>query len=236
MRAHAFASRIANGMEAATRALAEELSSNRLEEMNEMRHRFGIEREVAYLEQVPDRASLYILYREGEIADRTFELLLASNHSFDQWLVGTLCDIQGLSRDQLAPPASRLILDTWSLGLTDDVYLFAVPIAPGQLEGWLSFTSGLNGTRRHEYEESRRRIGYGERVFLQQTPIADIVIPCVRGSEPDQDTEELSGSSHPFDQWFTAEISKYHAVDFTKPVPWTSERLIDWKATAPIIV
>jgi len=202
--------------------------------MYDMRHRFGIAREVLYLEQVPDRTSLYILYQEGENVDKTFERLVASDHPFDQWLVGKLSDIHGLSRDLLAPPASRLILDTWNFGLTDDVDLFAVPIAPGQLEGWLRFTSSLNGTRRQEYEESRRRIGYGERVFLQQTPSADMVIACVRGSEPDRDIEKLSGSTQPFEQWFTAEISKYHAVDFAKPVPWTSERLIDWKVAAPI--
>lgn len=234
MRAHAFVTRIADGKETATRALAEELRSNRFDEMNDMRHRLGIAREVSYLEQVPEGASLYILYQEGENVDKTLERLDASDQPFDQWLVGKLGDIQGLSRDLLAPPASRLIVDTWNFGLTDDVHLFAVPIAPGQLEGWLRFTSSLNGARRQEYEESRRRIRYGERVFLQQTPSADMVIPCVRGSGPERDIEELSGSDHPFDQWFTAEISKYHAVDFTKPVPWTSERLIDWKVTAPV--
>jgi len=233
MRAHAFVSRIADGKETATRTLAEELSSNRLDEMNDMRHRFGIAREISYLEQRPDQASLYIVYQEGEDVEKAIERLVASDHPFDKWLVGNLCDIQGVSRDRLAPPPSRLMLGTWDLGLTDDVYLFAVPIASGQLEGWLRFTSSLNGTRRPEYEESRRRIGCGERVFLQQTPNEDMVIPCVRGSAPERDTEELSGSAHPFDQWFTGEISKYHAVDFAKPT-WSSERLTDWKVRAQI--
>jgi len=83
MRAHAFVSRIADGKETATRALAEELSSNRVDEMYDMRHRFGIAREVLYLEQVPDRTSLYILYQEGENVDKTFERLVASDHPFD---------------------------------------------------------------------------------------------------------------------------------------------------------
>jgi hypothetical protein len=29
-------------------------------------------------------------------------------------------------------------------------------------------------------------------------------------------------------------VSRIHGVDFTKPVPWTSERLSDWKMTAQI--
>lgn len=236
MTACAFVSQIAGGKETATKGLEKELSSKRVDEMNDMRHRFRIVRHVSYLQQRPDRASLYIVYQEGENIDTAFEGLVASDHPFDQWLVSELSDILGVSRDKLAPPPSRWILDTWNLALTDEVYLFAVPIAPGQLEGWLRFTGSLTATRRSEYEESRRRIGYGERVFLEQSPNEDVVIPCVRGLAPERDTEDLSGSDHPFDQWFTAEISKYHAVDFAKGVPWTSERLIDWKVTPAITV
>src|SRR5260370_23967312 len=99
----------------------------------------------------------------------------------------------------------------------------------------LRFTCDLNGPRRCEYEDSRRRIGYGERVFLQRSEAADMVIPCIRGKDPERDTEQLAASEHPFERWFTAELLKYHGVDFSQPVPSESERVRAFGVIAPVI-
>lgn len=234
MRAHAFAAPVVPGKESVLQAFEEELATHRLEEMNDLRRRLGITREVGYLQKTPDAPSLYLLYHEGDGVDAVDRTLAASDHPFDRWFVGKLSEIHGFQPGGSPPPPSELVLETEYQGRNGDFYLFAVPVAAGQLDGWLRFTSDLKGSRRGAYEESRRRIGFGEKVFLQRTPNADIVIPCIRGEEPAQDLATLAASDHPFDRWFIAEISKYHGIDFTQPPPAPNARLVLWEAPAPI--
>ena len=52
----------------------------------------------------------------------------------------------------------------------------AFPILPGKTPEWRAFIEELNGSRREEFVESRRRAGVHERTFLQSTPMGDLVI------------------------------------------------------------
>ena len=48
----------------------------------------------------------------------------------------------------------------------------AFPILPGKTPEWRKWMEELNGSRREEFNDSRRRAGVHERTFLQSTPWA----------------------------------------------------------------
>ncbi len=57
----------------------------------------------------------------------------------------------------------------------------AFPILPGKTAEWRAWMEELNGSRRQEFDESRRRAGVHERTFLQSTPMGDLVIVTLEG-------------------------------------------------------
>ena len=60
----------------------------------------------------------------------------------------------------------------------------AFPILPGKTAEWRAWMAELNGPRREEFVESRRRAGVHERTFLQSTPMGDLVIVTLEGDDP----------------------------------------------------
>ncbi|HEY6057595.1 MAG TPA: hypothetical protein VIV06_06145, partial [Candidatus Limnocylindrales bacterium] len=78
----------------------------------------------------------------------------------------------------------------------------AIPILPGKTPEWRAFIEEVNGPRRHEFAESRRRAGVRERTFLQQTPMGDLVIVTLEGDDPARSFGQLMSATDEFSQWF----------------------------------
>ena len=89
----------------------------------------------------------------------------------------------------------------------------AFPILPGKTAEWRTFMEELNGPRREEFLESRRRVGVHERTFLQQTPTGDIVIVTLEGDDPGHAFGQMMSATDDFTAWFIERATAVHGVD-----------------------
>jgi len=94
----------------------------------------------------------------------------------------------------------------------------AFPILPGKTAAWRSFMEELNGPRRAEFVESRRRAGVHERTFLQQTPMGDLVIVTLEGDDPEGAFGRMMSAGDAFTTWFTEQAGALHGLDLSAPL------------------
>ena len=111
------------------------------------------------------------------------------------------------------------------------VTTFCAPILPGKTEAWKAAVQEILGTRKTEYDESRRRLGIRREVAsLQPTPAGDWVVVYLEADDPDTVLSRILSSDIPFDRWFAATIlTGAHGI--TGPqVPPPNEVFVDWRA------
>ncbi|SVA33692.1 uncharacterized protein METZ01_LOCUS86546 [marine metagenome] len=112
------------------------------------------------------------------------------------------------------------------------VTTFAAPILPGKTEAWKQATQEIAGSRKPEYEESRRRLGVTREIAsLQSTPQGDFVVVCLEADEPDEIISRILASGAPFDRWFAEVILKgAHGIGGAQEPPPPNQVFLDWKA------
>ena len=112
------------------------------------------------------------------------------------------------------------------------VATFAAPILPGKTEAWKQATQEIAGSRKPEYEESRRRLGVTREIAsLQSTPQGDFVVVCLEADEPDEIISRILASGAPFDRWFAEAILKgAHGIGGAQEPPPQNQVFVDWKA------
>jgi len=89
----------------------------------------------------------------------------------------------------------------------------AFPILPGKTAEWRARMEDLNGTRRDEFVESRRKAGVHERTFLQSTPMGDLVIVTLEGDDPGQAFGKMMAADDAFTKWFIEWAVSVHGID-----------------------
>jgi hypothetical protein len=110
----------------------------------------------------------------------------------------------------------------------------AFPILPGKTGEWRTWMEELNGARREDFAESRRRAGVHERTFLQSTPMGDLVIVTLEGDDPGRAFGKMMSADDEFTTWFTARAQEIHGIDLTvRPTGSPSELIVD---TDPVAV
>ena len=109
----------------------------------------------------------------------------------------------------------------------------AFPILPGKTAEWRTFMEELNGPRREEFVESRRRVGVHERTFLQQTPTGDIVIVTLEGDDPGQAFGQMMSSTDAFTAWFIERATAVHGIDPSVPTTGSTPELVVDTAEVP---
>jgi hypothetical protein len=92
----------------------------------------------------------------------------------------------------------------------------AFPILPGKTDAWRSWMDEINGSRREQFDESRRNAGVHERTFLQSTPMGDVVIVTLEGDDPGRAFGKMLGSGDEFATWFASKAKEIHGVDLTQ--------------------
>jgi hypothetical protein len=92
----------------------------------------------------------------------------------------------------------------------------AFPILPGKTAEWRAFVEELNGARREEFVESRRRAGVRERTFLQSTPMGDLVIVTLEGDDPAEAFRQMAAATDEFSSWFIERAEALHGVDMSE--------------------
>jgi hypothetical protein len=93
------------------------------------------------------------------------------------------------------------------------------PILPGKTAEWHEFMAQLNGARRAEFVEARRRAGVRERTFLQPTPMGDVVIVTMEGEDPARSFGQIVSAKDAFTTWFLERVKALHGVDLSAPMP-----------------
>jgi len=109
----------------------------------------------------------------------------------------------------------------------------AFPILPGKTAEWRAFMEELNGPRREEFVESRRRAGVHERTFLQQTPMGDVVIVTLEGDDPGQAFGQMMSSTDAFTAWFIERATAVHGIDPSVPTTGSPSELVVDTAEVP---
>lgn len=102
----------------------------------------------------------------------------------------------------------------------------AFPILPGKTPEWHAWMAELNGPRREEFLDSRRRAGVHERTFLQPTPMGDLVIVTLEGDDPGHAFGRMMSASDAFTTWFLERAKAIHGVDLTAPVTESPSTLV----------
>jgi hypothetical protein len=87
------------------------------------------------------------------------------------------------------------------------------PILPGKTAEWRTWMKELDGPRREEFDESRRRAGVHERTFLQSTPMGDLVIVTLEGDDPEQAFGKMMSGTDAFTTWFLERAKAIHGLD-----------------------
>jgi hypothetical protein len=113
----------------------------------------------------------------------------------------------------------------------------AFPILPGKTAEWRTFTDELNGPRREEFVESRRRAGVHERTFLQQSPTGDVVIVTLEGDDPGRAFGTLMSATDAFATWFNERAKSVHGIDpSAKPLTGSPSELVVDTEKVPALV
>ena len=109
----------------------------------------------------------------------------------------------------------------------------ALPVKPGQSNRLRDFAQEVVGRRRQEFEASEQRIGLTrEGWYLQPTPMGELVIIWVEGSDPAAALSSFVQSQESFDVWFKQEVEQITGVDLNQPPDKMPEVLFDWSATS----
>jgi len=104
----------------------------------------------------------------------------------------------------------------------------AFPILPGKTAEWRTWMEELNGPRRQEFVESRRRAGVHERTFLQPTPMGDLVIVTLEGDDPGRAFGQMLSADDAFTKWFIERAKAIHGLDPAEGATGSpSELLVD---------
>lgn len=112
-------------------------------------------------------------------------------------------------------------------------FTFVWPILPGKTEAWRRFIQELLGSRRREYETSRRRLGIKkEQIWLVPNPQGEMAVFTIEADDPAWVIAELATSEFPFDRWFAHRLLTLLGMDVTKMVSGPpSELLLGWQET-----
>ncbi len=205
-----------------------------MEEYEESRRRAGITMERVWLQRNPDDSALLPVYIESEGG---FEQVLdsfLSGSDFDRWFLDVNSEISGF--DFRAPEAGTPPehIGSWSVpsqGRSEGV-AFTVPLLAGKIDAARAFCQEAYEARRDELTESRRALGaHREEVFLQRTPMGELITVYNEGEDMTGANEAFAASQSPFDRWFKDRLKELFPrfVDFDQPLPPTRQ-IWDWQA------
>jgi hypothetical protein len=97
---------------------------------------------------------------------------------------------------------------------------FCAPILPGKEQADLDGFEEVRGSRREDYEASRRRAGITrEIVWHQETPNGTVAVVYLEADDVGASMQALGTSDDPFDQWFRDLIGEVHGIDLSEGGP-----------------
>ena len=97
------------------------------------------------------------------------------------------------------------------------MFAMAFPILPGKTEAWKRFAEELQGARKSQFVESRKRLGVRERTVLEPTPMGDFVVVTLEGDDPAAAFAKFGQGTDEFTTWFKQHVLDVHGVDLAAP-------------------
>lgn len=116
--------------------------------------------------------------------------------------------------------------------------VLTLPIAAGKVEAWRRFSQELSGSRRHEYETSRQRLGIRrECLALVENAYGAAAVTTLEAREMGWVLGQILTSDLPFDRWYREQIQELYGLNLTEygdemleaPLPGHHELLFEWK-------
>jgi hypothetical protein len=111
------------------------------------------------------------------------------------------------------------------------LYAFVAPIQPGKTAEFRQFVGELEGSRKEEYQSSRKEAGITrENIFLQQTSKGEMVT-IIQEAETEQGAlNSLRSMKDPFNVWFFQRMNEFHGDQFVSTDVPVNELLLDYVA------
>src|SRR5207249_12301129 len=95
-----------------------------------------------------------------------------------------------------------------------DQVCFALPVISGKTEDARAFFKELEGSRKAEFARSEERIGIPkESWYLQQTPMADLLIGYMESPDFTRALDLFARSQDEFDIWFKRRLAELTGAD-----------------------
>lgn len=106
-----------------------------------------------------------------------------------------------------------------------------LPVHPDNVEAWRRLCQEMIGTRRKQYETSRRQLGIvEERVSLLHAARGAIALISIDVEDREVFLTKLAGSTHPFDLWFKRQLREFCGIELTSSAIEThKEVLLEWR-------
>jgi hypothetical protein len=234
MPSYGFAFPVLPGKDAVVREVAGQLKQRQAEYL-ESRVHLGCHVEKAYLQKNPDGSAVCLAYLDG---DRTFnealKILTSSDRPIDRYFVDKNSEVTGIDfRAAPEGPEPELIAQWIAPGTTGRGprgLAFAAPLKPGAAEEARKFAREAYETRRREFDESRTaKTLVREEVYLNRTPMGDLIVVYMEGENPAEANRQFAASQTPYDRWFKDQCKGIFppAIDFDQPVP-ANEEVFAW--------
>jgi hypothetical protein len=97
---------------------------------------------------------------------------------------------------------------------------FTIPILPHKEELDRQTMEELVGSRRDEFEASRKRLGITkEAAWHQETPNGTVAVVCLEADDLGTAMQGIASSQEPFDVWFRERMAEIHGVHLAEPAP-----------------
>lgn len=106
-----------------------------------------------------------------------------------------------------------------------------LPIHPDDVEAWRRLCQEMMGTRREQYERSRRQLGIVEEcISLLPAARGRVAMIAIDVAEPERFLVRLAASSHPFDRWFKRQLRQIQGIDVIRSANYSRrEVLFEWR-------
>jgi hypothetical protein len=111
------------------------------------------------------------------------------------------------------------------------LYAFVAPLQPNKTEEFRQFVGELEGSRKKEYEDSRKAAGFRrETMFLQKTSMGEMVVVIQEAESEAKALESLRGMNDPFHVWYFQKLKDIHGVDIVGSDVPMNELLLDYRS------
>ncbi|MBM4405182.1 MAG: hypothetical protein FJ039_03235 [Chloroflexi bacterium] len=110
-------------------------------------------------------------------------------------------------------------------------YAFIQPVKAGKTAAWKQLIAEMQGPRKKEHKESRKKAGLKrEQVWLQSTPMGDFAVVVFEASDAKKVFQHFMTSTNAYDKWFAENVLVgIHGMNPSAPPPPMNELIFDYK-------